>query len=140
MKTKITNYNKWGVKSHPNKNSLIKSMFTNYIGIRYIMGVVAKSTTEPRNSTQHLTANTSTPQNKRAFFVCSLRTPKEKVKPLVLSMVTCSGKGSALCYIPLGIVFETVTRYRQLLASKLNAVTFNVNLFSNGANNETYQF
>lgn len=106
-------------------------LFTNYIGLSNINNVVAKSTIEPRNSNNKPTANTSTPTNNRAFFVCSTHTPKEKVNNLFLSMVAWSGKGLALCYYPLVIVFETVTRYRQLLASKLITVTFNTS--TNGA-------
>ncbi|WP_237052390.1 hypothetical protein [Mannheimia granulomatis] len=61
-------------------------------------------------------ANKSTPLN-RAIFVCSTRTPKENNKlkfELVefLSMVACNGKGFALCYVPLVVVFQPVTRYR----------------------------
>lgn len=113
-------------------------LFTNDGGLSYINEVVAKSTSEPRNSNNYLMANTSTPTNNRAFFVCSVRTPKEKAIGLILLMVTCSGKGLALCYIPLGIVFETVTRYRQFLASKLNAVTFTSSTPLMEPKNESY--
>ena len=102
--------------------------------------VVAKSTTEPRNSTNPSLANTSTP-NDRAFFVCCTRTPKWNNQTQIgfdvfpsnefnqtnfclvesLSMVACNGKGFALCCIPVIAVFEPVTRYRQSLET--DAVT-----------------
>ncbi|MCK3656101.1 hypothetical protein A4G19_14455 [Pasteurellaceae bacterium Macca] len=77
---------------------------------------VAKSIAEPRNSNDLSTAN-STP--KACFFIRSTRTPQER--PERQSMVACSGKGFALCCVPLIAVFEPVTRYRQQ-ASKLSAV------------------
>ena len=103
--------------------------------------VVAKSTTEPRNSTNPSVANTSTPKNNRAFFVRSVHTPKGNNQTQIgfvvfpsnefnrlnfelvesLSMVACSGKGFALCCVPLIAVFEPVTRYRQSLET--DAVT-----------------
>ncbi|MDP8161950.1 host cell division inhibitor Icd-like protein [Pasteurella skyensis] len=91
----------------------------------YIISVVAKSTTEPENSNIP-TANSSTPFN-RAFFVRSIRTPKENnylnLVIIFLSMVACNGKGFALCYIPLVVVSQPVTRYRPNLRNK--AVTLN---------------
>ena len=95
--------------------------------------VVAKSTTEPENSTNLSLANTSTPKNNRAFFVCCTRTPKGNNQTKTgfdvfpsnefnrlnfelvesLSMVACNGKGFALCCIPVIAVSQPVTRYRQ---------------------------
>lgn len=75
--------------------------------------VLAKSKTEPRNS-NHLSVANSTPQ--ACFFIRSIHTPKERLEALSgserLSMVACSGKGFALCCIPLIAVFEPVIRYR----------------------------
>ncbi|MDD0823880.1 host cell division inhibitor Icd-like protein [Mannheimia sp. AT1] len=63
----------------------------------YALVVVAKSTTEPENSNNLYTANSSTPLT-RAFFVRSTRTPKENRMQIrivaFLSMVACNGKGS----------------------------------------------
>lgn len=53
--------------------------------------VVAKSTTEPENSTNYHKAN-NTPE--ACFFVRSFRTPKERLKMACSSMVACNGKGS----------------------------------------------
>ncbi|PVX39781.1 Ash family protein [Pasteurella langaaensis DSM 22999] len=79
----------------------------------YSCSVVAKSTTEPGNSNYLLMAN-STP--KACFFIRSTRTPKENRMQIrivaFLSMVACSGKGFALCCVPLVAVFQPVTRYR----------------------------
>ncbi|MDP8170274.1 host cell division inhibitor Icd-like protein [Pasteurella skyensis] len=99
--------------------------FTNQGELSYIINVVAKSTTEPENSNIP-TANSSTPFY-RAFFVRSIRTPKENnrlnLAVSFLSMVACNGKGFALCYIPLVVVSQPVTRYRPNLRNK--AVTLN---------------
>ncbi len=73
----------------------------------YPAHVVAKSTTERQNSNDLSTAN-STPQ--ACFFIRSTRTPKERLERL--SMVTCNGKGFALCCVPLIAVSDPVTRYR----------------------------
>ncbi|UKH19986.1 ash family protein [Actinobacillus pleuropneumoniae] len=79
----------------------------------YIKSAFTKSEVEPRNSNNLSVANiTSTPLNYRAIFVCSTRTPKERYNLACSSMVACSGKGFALCCIPLIAVFEPVTRYR----------------------------
>ena len=77
----------------------------------YITLAVAKSTAEPRNSNDLLMANNSAPC---AFFIRSLRTSKTRLFACS-SMVACSGKGFALCCVPLVAVFEPVTRYRPSL-------------------------
>ncbi len=76
----------------------------------YITLAVAKSTAEPRNSNDLSLANNSAPC---AFFIRSLRT--SKTRPACSSMVACSGKGFALCCVPVIAVFEPVTRYRPSL-------------------------
>lgn len=91
-----------------------------------------KTTAEPRNSNKLSVAH-NTPN--ACFFMRALHTPKENRRAVILSMVACSGKGSALCCVPLIAVFEPVTRYRP--ASKLCAVTFE-NLFSGVT--QMYQF
>ncbi len=73
--------------------------------------VVAQSTTERGNSNILQLANKSTPNN-RAIFVCSTRAPKERLNMACSSMVACNGKGFALCYVPIVVVFHPVTRYR----------------------------
>ncbi|MEE3700294.1 ash family protein [Mannheimia haemolytica] len=88
----------------------------NSIVLGYYAHAVAKSAAEPGNSNNLQLANKSTPLN-RAIFVCSTRTPKEttqlKIQPSeFLSMVACNGKGFALCYVPIVVVFQPVTRYR----------------------------
>ena len=103
-----------------------KNILQLFMGLSYADNVVAKSTTEPRNSNDLLVANSSTPSN-RAFFVRGLRTSNENTalknqERGSLSMVACSGKGFALCCVPQVAVFEPVTRYRPK-ASKLQAVT-----------------
>ena len=89
----------------------------------YSCFALAKSSAEPRNSNNLSLANNSAPC---AFFIRDLRTPKETVMQncisAFLSMVACSGKGFALCCVPVIAVFEPVTRYRHK-ASKLQAVT-----------------
>lgn len=96
--------------------------------------VVAKSTTEPRNSNNLSLANISTPFNNRAFFVRSVHTPKENNQRkislvILLSMVACSGKGFALCCVPVIAVFEPVTRYRQSLETDaVTSSTFSLEL------------
>ncbi|OZN24896.1 hypothetical protein CFY87_06075 [Actinobacillus seminis] len=79
----------------------------------YFNNALAKSSAEPGNSNNLSLANNSAPC---AFFVRSLRTPKENNKHIqrviFLSMVACSGKGFALCCVPVIAVFQPVTRYR----------------------------
>lgn len=77
-----------------------------------IFSVGAKSTAEPRNSNDLLMANNSAPC---AFFIRSTRTPQQNGLKCPFSMVACSGKGFALCCVPLVAVFEPVTRYRPSL-------------------------
>ncbi|WP_244149452.1 host cell division inhibitor Icd-like protein [Rodentibacter rarus] len=73
-----------------------------------------KTTAEPGNS-NYLSLAHSTPQ--ACFFMRGLHTPKENsgrknALATVLSMVACSGKGFALCCVPVIAVFQPVTRYR----------------------------
>ena len=76
-----------------------------------VFGQSQKTIAEPENSNNLLMANSSTPLN-RAFFVCSTRTPKERLNMACSPMVACSGKGFALCCVPLVAVSQPVTRYR----------------------------
>ncbi|WP_424765447.1 ash family protein [Necropsobacter rosorum] len=69
-----------------------------------------KTIAEPRNSKNKTLAH-STPY--ACFFMRDLHTPKERLARL--SMVACSGKGFALCCVPMFAVFEPVTRYRPSL-------------------------
>ena len=108
-----------------------KKRFTKCSGFWHYFAVVAKSTTEPRNS-NHLSVAQNTPI--ACFFMRNAHAPQERLaRP---SMVACSGKGFALCCFPLMTVFEPVTRYRQQ-ASKLQAVTSNQ--FFSGVT-QMYQF
>lgn len=106
------------------KNELFSSLilFTANLILSYFNNALAKSKAEPRNSNnEHMAYNT--PLN-ACFFMRSTRTPKRKTEIRLFnqSMVTCSGKGFALCCVPYVAVFEPVTRYRPK-ASKLLAVT-----------------
>ncbi|OOF51009.1 hypothetical protein BKK54_04775 [Rodentibacter genomosp. 1] len=95
-----------------------KNCFTKCGQIHYDFSAFKKKLkVEPRNS-NNLSLAHSTP--KACFFMRGLHTPKERLARL--SMVACSGKGFALCCVPVIAVFEPVTRYRQK-ASKLKAVT-----------------
>lgn len=108
--------------------------FTSISKLSYFVSALAKSKAEPRNSNNEQVAH-NTPLN-ACFFMRSIRAPKIQLTPMVevakqhlaaqtkqlTSMVTCSGKGFALCCVPLVAVFEPVTRYRPK-ASKLLAVT-----------------
>ena len=95
-----------------NFSKFVKNHFTTAKILSYTCAVVAKSTTEPENSNKISLANSSTPFYYRAFFVRSTRTPKENALGVVLSMVACSGKGFALCCVPVIAVSQPVTRYR----------------------------
>ncbi len=75
----------------------------------YIVRVVAKSTTERRNSNR-LMANSSTPFQ-ACFFVCTYPNIDLSYDRL-FSMVARNEKGFALCCIPLVAVFDLVTCYR----------------------------
>ncbi|WP_209026259.1 ash family protein [Mannheimia haemolytica] len=108
-------------KKHPRTNEKTQKPLAPCFRLVYIAFASAKSKAEPRNSQYISLANNSTPLNYRAFFVCSTRTPKKRYNIVVFSMVACSGKGFALCCIPVIAVFEPVTRYRPQ-ASKLQAV------------------
>ena len=83
---------------------------------RSMASVVAKSTAS-RGKLNLLMANTSTPKNNRAFFVCSIRTPKENRLAVFLSMVERSGQSLLIGCYPLWAVFHPVTFYRQTVES-----------------------
>lgn len=83
---------------------------------RSMADVVAKSTAS-RGKLNTTEANTSTPKNNRAFFVCSIRTPKENRLAVFLSMVERSGQSLLIGCYPLWAVFHPVTFYRQTVES-----------------------
>lgn len=83
---------------------------------RSMVSVVAKSTAS-RGKLNTTEANTSTPKNNRAFFVCSIRTPKENRLAVFLSMVERSGQSLLIGCYPLWAVFHPVTFYRQTVES-----------------------
>lgn len=84
---------------------------------RSMVGVVAKSTAS-RGKLKMSKANTSTPKNNRAFFVCSIRTPKTSLKNQERSsMVERSGQSLLIGCYPLTAVFHPVTFYRQTVES-----------------------
>lgn len=80
-----------------------------------IFTATANSVAEPENSNNRRTAH-NTPLN-ACFFMRSTRTPKRKTEIRLFnqSMVTCSGKGFALCCVPCVAVSQPVTRYRPSL-------------------------
>lgn len=82
---------------------------------RSMANVVAKSTAS-RGKLNLLMANTSTPKNNRAFFVCSIRTPQENRLAVFLSMVGYSGRYFTDC-LPLTTAFHTAVPYRQTVES-----------------------
>ena len=82
---------------------------------RNMVGVVAKSTASC-GKLNLLMANTSTPKNNRAFFVCSTRTPQENRLAVFLSMVGYSGRYFTDC-LPLTTAFHTAVPYRQTVES-----------------------
>ena len=82
---------------------------------RSMADVVAKSTAS-REKLNLLMANTSTPKNNRAFFVCSTRTPKENRLAVFLSMVGYSGRYFTDC-LPLTTASHTAVPYRQTVES-----------------------
>ena len=82
---------------------------------RSMANVVAKSTAS-RGKLNLLMANTSTPKNNRAFFVCSTRTPKENRLAVFLSMVGYSGRYFTGC-LPLTTVSHTAVPYHQTVRS-----------------------
>ncbi|WP_065234851.1 ash family protein [Gallibacterium genomosp. 3] len=101
--------------------------FTSISKLSYFVSALAKSKAEPQNSNnEHMAHNT--PLN-ACFFMRSIRAPKIQLTPMVevakqhlaaqtkqlTSMVTCSGKGFALCCVPYVAVSEPVTRYRPSL-------------------------
>ena len=83
---------------------------------RSMADVVAKSTAS-RGKLNLLMANTSTPKNNRAFFVCNIRTPQENRLAVFLSMVERSGQSLLIGCYPLWAVFHPVTFYRQTVES-----------------------
>ncbi|MBE2896579.1 host cell division inhibitor Icd-like protein [Pasteurellaceae bacterium HPA106] len=93
-----------------------KKHFTSAPLLSYFIRAVAKSTAEPANSNKISVAH-CTPY--ACFFMRSARTFHERqARPERrerLSMVACSGKGSALCCVPLIAVLQPVTRYRPRL-------------------------
>ncbi|WP_424765369.1 host cell division inhibitor Icd-like protein [Necropsobacter rosorum] len=105
-------------------------LLTNHAQRIYSACAVKKSATEPGNS-NNLSLAHSTP--KACFFMRDLHTPKERLARL--SMVACSGKGFALCCVPVIAVFQPVTRYRPSLETL--AVTLE-NLFTGVT--QMYQF
>ncbi|MDE3987346.1 host cell division inhibitor Icd-like protein [Glaesserella parasuis] len=107
MKNNLLNFNRDITLFHSKINLVENISLYKILSEIYSAHVVAKSTTEPQNSNDLSVAN-STPQ--ACFFIRSTRTPKERLERL--SMVTCNGKGFALCCVPLIAVSEPVTRYR----------------------------
>ena len=83
---------------------------------RSMANVVAKSTTS-RGKLNPYKANTSTPKNNRAFFVCSIRTPQENRLAVFLSMVERSGQSLLIGCLPCMAVFHPVTFYHQTVES-----------------------
>ncbi len=110
--------------------------FTKCGQIDYSFLAVAKSAAEPENS-NHLSTAQNTPN--ACFFMRSARTPKECLALLESqerpSMVACSGKGFALCCVPLIAVSQPVTRYRP----SLRTLAATSNQFINGVT-QMYQF
>ncbi|MDH2998667.1 hypothetical protein A1D22_02565 [Pasteurellaceae bacterium LFhippo2] len=92
---------------------------------------LAKSSVQAWKPVYKLTANNSTPFNKRAFFVCGTRTPKENNQlnfefVAFLSMVGRSGQRLIVGCLPLVTVFHPTTFYRQawkLAVDSLNLLT-----------------
>ena len=82
---------------------------------RSMVSVVAKPTAS-RGKLNLLMANTSTPKNNRAFFVCCIRTPQENRLAVFLSMVGYSGRYFTDC-LPLTTAFHTAVPYRQTVES-----------------------
>ncbi|WP_082966130.1 ash family protein [Gallibacterium salpingitidis] len=135
--------NKFYCSSHSNiskiKNELFSSLvlFTANPILSYFNNAFAKSKAEPGNSNDISLAH-NTPLN-ACFFMRSTRTPQRKAGNRLFnqSMVTCNGKGFALCCVPVIAVFQPVTRYRPK-AWKLLAVT-SKNLFT-GVTAMIYKF
>ncbi|MEE6041367.1 host cell division inhibitor Icd-like protein [Avibacterium paragallinarum] len=95
-----------------NENNSQLTPFTKCGDFFSIFTAIANSVAEPGNSNDKLVADKCTPLN-ACFFMRSTNTPQER--PERLSMVTCYGKGFALCCVPQVAVFQPVTRYRQSL-------------------------
>ncbi|MEE6028415.1 ash family protein [Avibacterium paragallinarum] len=95
-----------------NENNSQLTPFTKCGDFFSIFTATANSVAEPGNSNNISVADKCTPLN-ACFFMRSTNTPQER--PERLSMVTCYGKGFALCCVPLIAVFQPVTRYRQSL-------------------------
>ncbi|WP_065239813.1 ash family protein [Gallibacterium genomosp. 3] len=120
-----------------NHNTVIKKHFTTQAVLDYFISALAKSKAEPGNSNNEQVAH-NTPLN-ACFFMRGTRTPKRKTEIRLFnqSMVTCSGKGFALCCVPLVAVFQPITRYRPK-AWKLLAVTSKN--FTSGVTTMLYRF
>ncbi|UXN36914.1 host cell division inhibitor Icd-like protein [Avibacterium paragallinarum] len=97
-----------------NENNSQPTPFTKCGDFFSIFTATANSVAEPGNSNDKLVADKCTPLN-ACFFMRSTNTPKERLKMACSSMVTCYGKGFALCCVPQVAVFQPVTRYRQSL-------------------------
>lgn len=133
----ITNLlNRSKLMTYINHSTVIKKHFTTKVILDYLNNALAKSKAEPDNS-NNLSLAHNTPLN-ACFFMRSTRTPKRKTKIRLFnqSMVTCSGKGFALCCVPVIAVCQPVTRYRPSLTTL--AVT-SKNLF-NGVTDMLYRF
>ncbi|WP_410681557.1 hypothetical protein [Avibacterium paragallinarum] len=94
-----------------NENNSQPTPFTIPTNLSYFNTALSNSA-EPENSNDKTLAYSNTPLN-ACFFMRSTNTPQER--PERLSMVTCYGKGFALCCVPLIAVSQPVTRYRPSL-------------------------
>lgn len=99
------NFIKYENNSQPNPFTKCGDFFSIFIA-------TTNSVAEPENSNDKIVADKCTPLN-ACFFMRSTNTPQER--PERLSMVTCYGKGFALCCVPLFAVSQPVARYRQSL-------------------------
>lgn len=109
---------------HPNQKNTPKSQKT----LAYCFKCLyIEFYNEPRNSTNLTKANDSTPLLNRAFFVRSTSISKNCYTLAVFSMVACSGKGFALCCLPLLAVFEPVASYRPLTLESEAIAFININ-------------
>lgn len=106
-------------------------LLTNDRNLNYIRTALAKSNVEPENSNDKTLAN-STPQ--ACFFIRSIRTPQARQRRH--SMVAYSGKGFALCCVPMFAVSQPVIRYRPE-PENFQAVTSLANI---GVTKMIYQF
>ena len=81
-----------------------------------IMNTQSEKVIASRGKLNTTEANTSTPKNNRAFFVCSIRTPKENRLAVFLSMVERNEPSMTGC-LPYVAVFHLVTFYRPTVES-----------------------